>query len=70
MLKIIHREMLGERIGQDLIHVDCYSITHKLPLLGLILIRYCDFTSKQSDDRHWVIKKAAPLSDVDCGRQI
>jgi len=39
MLKIIRREMLGERIRQDLIHVDCYSSTHKLLLLELILIR-------------------------------
>ena len=30
MFQIIHREMLGERIGQDLVHVDCYSITHRL----------------------------------------
>ena len=39
MLKIIHREMPGERIGQDLIHVDCDPSTHKLLLLELILIR-------------------------------
>ena len=69
MLKIAHREMLGERIGQDLIHVDCYSslinsyYNHSDSLIAISLLSKA--TIELGDH-----ESCACFNDVDCGRQV